>query len=114
MKDHEGSITFHQKNGTRLTSFSCYWHLKRLPQKLIFYTMIFKSKLYTLHYTCYYTGTFPHITQLRVTQPRLQQKPVFMKLTFFTSRTKQIYAKAITVSENLFKIKTTFHFSISL
>ena len=84
--------------------------------------MIFKSKLYTLHYTCYYTGTFPHITQLRVTQPRLQQKPVFMKLTFFTSRTKQIYAKALTVSENLFKIKTMspqtlftfqFHFSLS-
>ena len=34
MKDHEGNITFYiilhvlsEKHGTRLASFSCYWHL---------------------------------------------------------------------------------------
>ena len=49
--------------GTRLSSLSCYCHLKRPPKELenftnwYFYTMIFQGKLYKLHYTCYEAHT---------------------------------------------------------
>ena len=36
---------------------------------------------------------------------RFQQKGVFIKFTFFISRTKQIYTKPINISESMLKIK---------
>ena len=60
MIGHEVYIAFHQKRDTRLALFSCYWHLKRSPPKIIVYAMIFEKNLYIQHYARYYTGMFPH------------------------------------------------------
>ena len=85
---------------------------KKATAKNIFCNMIFEWKLYILHYTCYYTGTFQHSYALLVTQIF---KRVFMKLTtFFISKTKQIYATTLTVPDIKFKIKRMVLFEILL
>ena len=59
-------LVFIKTHGTRSASFSCYQHLERSEQKLLFNPMISEQKFYILHYACYYNGTFPHsYVQLR-------------------------------------------------
>ena len=48
-------LHFIKKHCTRLASSSCYYHLKKPPQNLIFCTVIFEYKFYILHYTFFYT-----------------------------------------------------------
>ena len=80
-------------------------------QSLVFRLFTFKlakAKTYFLQYICITTFCTPlHLSphlkvsaQLRiVTQSHFQQKCVFMKLTFFISRTKHNYTKSSITSE---------------
>ena len=53
-------MTFHIKGGGKGTSFSRYWHLKFMPEKFIFHSIMSVSKHYMTYCSPNSTCTFLH------------------------------------------------------
>ena len=105
MKGCETSINFHKKTWHQTCHvfmlFMLLAHNKVTTTKTYFLYHGILVNTNILHYMCYYTVMFPCSNTAL-----FQSKRIFMKLTnFFVSRTKQIYAKTLTVSESTFKVK---------
>ena len=96
MKHHEASITFHQET----------WH----QACLVFMLLTLKKAKNLFSALRYLSKNFIYYIALErlhiVTHSYTASFSIKMKLiTFFISKTKQIYAKTLTVPKNTFKIK---------